>query len=116
MEKMTKKDYFNELKNYVKGTEREEEFINFLDRQIELISKKRTGETKVQKENKELVEKIYDFMVSNEGAVFTATDIVNAFDEIASTQKATALVKKLVDTDRVAKDKDGKKTVYKAIL
>jgi len=107
MEKMTKKDYFEKLKGIVAD---DAELVSFLDRQIELVSKKRTGETKTQKENKEIVERIYNFMVEVNAPV-TVADIMEKC-EIASSQKASALVKKLVDTNRVTRGKDGKKTVY----
>ena len=110
MEKMTKRDYFEALKGIVAGNDREAEFVEFLDKQIALVSKKRTGETKVQKENKEVVEKIYNYMVEAGNAV-TINDIMTNCD-IASSQKASALVKKLVDTNRVVRGKDGKKAVY----
>jgi predicted transcriptional regulator len=107
MEKMTKKDYFETLKGFVAGND---ELVAFLDRQIELVSKKRTGETKTQKENKEIVENIYNYMV-NAGAPVTVADIMENCG-IVSSQKASALVKKLVDTNRVTRGKDGKKTIY----
>lgn len=110
MERMTKKDYFEELKGFVAGSEREDEFVAFLDRQIELASKKRTGETKTQKENKEIVEKIYNYMVEVAEPV-TVNDIMAKF-ELTSNQKASALIKKLVDDKRVTRGKDGKKAIY----
>ena len=109
MEKMTNAKMFEELKNYVKGTEREAEFIAFLDKRIELASKKRTGLTKVQKENLETVEKIYDF-IANAGKAVTINEVVENCG-LASTQKASALVKKLIDTNRVVRGKDGKKAI-----
>ncbi len=110
MEKMTKKDYFNELKEIVKGNPREAEFVEFLDKQIELVSKKRVTPTKTQIENAELVEKIYDFIANSDAAV-TIDAIVAEFN-LTSGQKASALAKKLVDDGRVAKGKDGKKVTY----
>ncbi len=106
---MTKREYFEAIKN-VEGVRENAEFVEFLDRQIELASKKRTSLTPVQKENLELVEKVYDFIAGSENGV-TATDIMNAL-ELTSNQKASALVKKLVDAERVVKTKDGKKTIY----
>lgn len=106
---MTKREYFEAIKN-VEGVRENPEFVEFLDRQIELASKKRTALTATQKENLELVEKVYDFIAASENGV-TATEIMNGL-ELTSNQKASALVKKLVDTDRVAKNKDGKKTIY----
>jgi len=110
MEKMTKKDYFEALKGFVAGDAREAEFVEFLDRQIELVSKKRTGETKVQKENKEIVENIYNYMVEVARPV-TVNEVMEKFG-LASNQKASALIKKLVDDKRVERGKDGKKAIY----
>ena len=58
MEKMTKKDYFNVLAEIVKGAkvENEAEILEFLDRQIELLSKKSNVKTKTQKENERIRE------------------------------------------------------------
>ena len=106
---MTKREYFEAIKN-VEGVRENADFVEFLDKQIELASKKRTSLTPVQKENLELVEKVYDFIAGSENGV-TATDIMNAL-ELTSNQKASALVKKLVDAERVTKTKDGKKTIY----
>jgi len=113
MEKMTKKDYFEALKGFVRGDEREDEFVAFLDRQIELASKKSGTLTKVQKENLEIVENIYNYMVEVNKPV-TVNDIMQEFN-LTSNQKASALIKKLVDTNKVARGKDGKKAVYTII-
>lgn len=110
MEKMTKKDYFEALKGFVAGDERETEFVEFLDKQIALATKKRNTLTKAQKENAEVVEAIYEYMVEVNGPV-TVSDVMAKF-ELASNQKASALIKKLVDDGRVARGKDGKKAVY----
>ena len=110
MEKMTKKDYFEALKGFVAGDAREAEFVEFLDRQIELASKKRNTLTKAQKENAEIVENIYAYMVEVNGPV-TVADVMNKF-ELTSNQKASALIKKLVDAKRVERSKDGKKAIY----
>lgn len=110
MEKMTKKDYFEALKSFVAGDAREAEFVEFLDRQIELASKKRNVLTKAQKENAEIIENIYAYMVELNAPV-TANDIMNKF-ELSSNQKVSALMKKLVDAKRVERTKDGKQTIY----
>ena len=110
MEKMTKKDYFEALKGFVAGDAREAEFVEFLDKQIELVSKKRTTETKTQKENKEIVENIYNYMVKVARPI-TVNDVMEKFG-LTSNQKASALIKKLVDDKRVERGKDGKKAIY----
>lgn len=113
MEKMTKKDYFEALKGFVRGDEREAEFVEFLDKQIALATKKSGTLTKVQKENLEIVESIYNYMVEVNAPV-TVNDVMDKFG-LTSNQKASALIKKLVDTNRVARGKDGKKAVYTII-
>lgn len=110
MEKMTKAQVFEALKGFVKGDANEAMYVEFLDRQIELATKKRTTETKTQKENKELVEKIYDYMVEA-GKAVTVDEIKDEF-ELTSGQKASALLKKLVDAEKITRAKDGKKSVY----
>lgn len=116
MEKMTKKEKFGRLIEIVEGANVEDAtmLVEFLEREIELVSKKRTGETKTQKANKELVEKIYDRLADAEKAM-TATEIFEAtkdIDGITSAQKVTALVKKLKDAGRVVKTVEGKKSLF----
>ena len=113
MEKMTNAQMFEALKEYVRGTEREQEFIEFLDKRIELSLKKKNTLTKAQKENAEIVENIYEYMVEVNGPV-TIADVMQKF-ELSSNQKASALMKKLVDAKRVVRGKDGKKAVYTAV-
>lgn len=110
MERMTNAQMFEALKEYVKGTDREAEFVEFLDRRIELATKKRNTLTKAQKENAEIVEKIYDYIVEVNGPV-TVNDVMDKF-ELPSSQKASALIKKLVDAGKVERGKDGKKAIY----
>jgi len=113
MEKMTKKNYFEGLKEIVKGAnvENADKYIEFLDRQIELVSKKRNTPTKNQIANAELADKIYDYIANAEGVV-TIDAIVTEFG-LTSPQKASALVKKLVDNGSVVKTKEDKKVAYK---
>lgn len=114
MEKMTKKDYFNVLAKIVKGAkvENEAEILEFLDRQIELLSKKSNVKTKTQKENEVLVERVYEALVAVAKPV-TVTDLqaVEGMSEF-SNQKLSALLKKLVDTSRVVKTIDKKKSYF----
>ena len=106
---MTKREMFEAIKN-VEGVKVNPEMVEFLDKQIELVSKKRTSLTPAQKENAEIVEKIYEYMVEVNGPV-TAADVQAKF-ELTSNQKTSALIKKLVDAGKVNRDKDGKKTIY----
>ena len=114
MEKMTKKDYFKELEQVVSNAkvENEAELLDFINRQVELLSKKSSVKTKAQKENEVIVEKVYEALVSIAMAV-TVSEL-QADEEMAeySNQKLSALLKKLVDTNRVVKTIDKKKSYF----
>jgi predicted transcriptional regulator len=111
MEKMTKKQKFEILKGIVVGTEHEEMLTAFLDREIELVSKKRASGslTKTQKENLIVKDNIVAVLAEAEGAM-RATEIATAMD--LSVQKVSALVNALVKEGRVTRTEDSKKAVY----
>lgn len=118
--KMTKKDYFNVLKTVVKGTDfvREnegEELLAFIDHEIELLDKKhsKSGSTKTQKENVEIMDKIINAL-SIVGKPVTVTDLQKEVSEMAefSNQKLSALLKKLVDNGTVVKTIEKKKSYF----
>ena len=117
MEKMTKRDYFSKLIEIVEGAEvaNETELVEFLNRQIELVSKKRTAQTKTQKENEVLVEKVYEALVAI-GRPVAVDELRNTDENMAvfSNQKLSALLKKLVDAGRVIKTVDKKKSYFSA--
>ena len=115
MEKMTKKDYFNVLIHVVEGAnvENEAELVEFLNRQIELVSKKRTAQTKTQKENETIKEKIVVALKEINRPV--TVDELRANDANMgeySNQKLSALLKQLVDTNVVVKTIDKKKSYF----
>ena len=114
--RITKKENFEAIRAIL--VERgEDEVVAVIDHEIELVSKKRNTQTKAQKANVELVEKVYEILQASDvpmtaGGVFnTARD--NGIDEITSNQKASALLKMLVDANRVEKLIDGKKSTFK---
>ena len=115
MEKMTKKEMFERVIEIVKraGVEDEAVLVEKLEHEIELISKKRTGLTKNQKANLELVEKVFE-VIENAGkdvtlgAIFTELQDVEG---ITSVNKVSALVKKLKDAGRVTRVDNGKDNV-----
>lgn len=69
--------------------------------------------TKTQKENEILIERIYEALAECEEGV-TVTELIAGNDALTgmSCQKASALLKKLVDAERVTKEKAGKKILY----
>lgn len=119
MEKMTIKEMFERVIEIVKeaGVEDEAILVEKLEREIEKVSKKRTGLTKTQKENEVLVEKVFEIIAGVKS--ITLTEIVAQLkdekDIEVSTQKASALVKKLVDTKRVERQEIKGIMTYKVI-
>ena len=113
--KMTKKDYFAILREMVIGADNEKELVAFIDHEIELLSRKssKSGETKTQKENVAIMEKIVNAL-SIVGHPITITDLQKEVPEMGeySNQKLSALLKKLVEDGRVVKTVDKKKSYF----
>ena len=113
--KMTKKDYFAILREMVKGSDRETDLIAFIDHEVELLDKKhsKSGSTKTQKENVEIMEKIANALAVV-GKPVTVTDLQKEVSEMAefSNQKLSALLKKLVDNGEVVKTIEKKKSYF----
>ena len=106
MEKrITKRDNYNEILAIVTELGRED-LINFVNHEIDLLNKRAnsTSLTKTQKENLELVEVIYNAVVDLAKPV-TIAEIQESNEGLAelSNQKVSALLKKLVDSERVVK-------------
>ena len=114
IKKLTKKDYFNELKGLVADRQ---DLVDFIDHEIELLSKKssRTTPTTTQVENEKIKEKIVATLVELDKYA-TITDIQNANTELAdlSNQKISALLKQLYDNKIIEKVIDKKKAYFKA--
>ena len=107
---MTRKEVIEKVLKMEK-VKADAEVVEVLEKILEQVSKKRTSKTPNQKANDELVERIYDFMVERNEAVAVA-DVMTFLGEGTTNQKATALLRKLVDANRIERAKDGKKTVY----
>ena len=117
--KVTKKEMFGRLIEIVEGANVQdvETIVEFLNHEIELVSKKRNGQTKVQKANEGLIEVIYNAIAEAEKPV-TVTGIYEMVksDEITSPQKVSALVKKLVDAERVVTTEEKKKAYFSVAI
>lgn len=113
--RVTKREYFSRLIEIVEGVavDNSAEIVDFLNHEIELLSKKSNVKTKTQKENEVLVERVFDALVAVERPV-TVSELQAADAEIGdmSNQKVSALLKKLVDADRVVKTVDKKKSYF----
>ena len=118
--KMTKKETINLLIDVLMGNKEVEDmqiFIDFLTHERELLEKKssNSGQTKTQKENEIIKEKIVETLKElNKYA--TITDIQTANEELSaySNQKISALLKQLVDNKEIEKVIDKKKAYFKA--
>lgn len=107
----TKRDLFGEVLGYVEGNQK---LVDFINREIELLSKKSGAETKTQKENKVVADFIYGELTSVEDKL-QAKEIL-ALDAVANytlengngltIQKVSAILKKLVADGRVVRTED----------
>lgn len=117
--KMTKKNWFEELKNVVSASEYEnkEEALKFLDREIELLNKKssKNSMTKTQKENVEVVKKIKAALGTFEKAV-TITELQKT-EELSeySNQKLSALLKQMVTAGEVVRTEEKKRAYFSLV-
>lgn len=112
--RVTKKENFEVIRGLLVEMGRED-LAEVMAHEIELVSKKRAGQTKAQKANEGLVEIVYDILANAE-APMTATEILNVAKEngvegIASNQKVSALLKML--GNRVVKEVKGKKSTFR---
>jgi hypothetical protein len=115
--KMTKRDYFNQiLTNYnLKADE-----IAFINHELELLDRKNANgsekkPTATQVENDRLKEIIVTFLVDNEKA-YTITDMIKACEDLSNltNQKVSRLANDLVEENRIVKFSEKRKTYFKA--
>ena len=109
--KKTKREFFGEIKEIVKGNA---ELVAFIDHELELLDKKTSAKsTKVNTEQVELMDKIIDAL--NEiGRSVTISELQKENAEMAeySNQKLSAMLKKLVDNKQVTKMIEKKKSYF----
>lgn len=115
--KMTKKEWFAVLASVVEASamENKTEALAFINHEVELLEKKsaKSGQTKTQKENVEVMEKIKSAL-GEVGKAVTITELQAASAEMAeySNQKLSALLKKLVESGEVVKTTEKKKSYF----
>ena len=117
--KMTKRDYFNGLleviENHKDNIENYEEFKAFIEREIELLNKKRSNSkpTKTQIENEKLKEKILE-VLTDVNEVMTISELMTADGlENYSNQKLSVLCHQLVNEHKVLNTKVKKVSYFK---
>lgn len=109
--KLTKRDYFNELKGIVADNA---ELVAFIDHELELLDKKasKSSQTKTQKENEGIKDLILEGLRElNRPSTITDLQGVETLKEF-SNQKLSALVKQLVESGSVVKSTDKKKSYF----
>ena len=120
MTKLTKKDYFKMVASVIENSnvENKAELQGFISHELELLEKKSanrgTTETAKTKENNAIIEVIYNALIKLDRPV-TITELQIEVAELTdyTNQKISALMKKLVDSNRVVKMVDKKKSYFK---
>lgn len=117
--KMTKRDYFNGLlgviENHKDSIENYEEFKAFIEREIELLNKKRSNSkpTKTQIENEKIKKKILE-VLTDVNEVMTISELMTADGlENYSNQKLSVLCHQLVNEHKVVNTKVKKVSYFK---
>lgn len=116
---MTKRDYFNGLlgviENHKDSIKNYEDFKAFIEREIELLNKKRSNSkpTKTQIENEKIKEKILE-VLTDVNEVMTISELMTADGlENYSNQKLSVLCHQLVDAHKVVNTKVKKVSYFK---
>lgn len=114
--KITKREMFAMMMEKYNFTEEERAFI---EHEIELLDKKKSGERKptaTQIANEGLKEIIMEVLNSTE-EMLTVTDIIKSHADLAelSNQKVSSLVTQLKDAGKVEKVVEKRKSYFKAI-
>lgn len=120
MKKMTKKEYFAQLKEIVKDNA---ELVAFIDHEVELLIRKNGGnsQTKTQKENELVSEMLVNELIKIAKPI-TISDLMATSDVVKnyvledgkslSNQKISALLNKMVKSERLVKVIDKKKSYF----
>ena len=113
--KLTKKEKFAMIKEYIADNEM---LMEFIDNEINLLNKKASSsaKTQTQKENENIKEKIVVALREINRPV-TITELQNENVEMSnySNQKISALLRQLVEEKLVERIPDKKKTYFKLI-
>lgn len=112
-ERKTKREYLTKLINLVTTSNRKE-YLPYLEHELELLDNKRKSSkpTKTQEENNRLMEIILSCLTSE---LSTISEIQARDEELdaLSNQKMSALLKKLVDAEKIDKVVEKKKAYFK---
>ena len=119
-DKMTKKEMFTLIATLNADNKA---IVDFCNHEIELLdNKKSNGNKKANEKMEQSVDLVYKALVLV-GRAVTVSELIAETDlsalenesGVVSTQKVSALLKKLVESGRVEKDTDKKKTYFKIV-
>lgn len=113
--KMTRVEMFNAIKAIPQVAENQE-MVDFIDKQIAQLAKRKSAESKTQKENKALMEVVVDAMTVLDKPA-TATQIMksDAYLSELSLPKVSALLKKLIEDGRVERTIEKKIALFSLV-
>ena len=122
--KVTKREYFTQLRAIV---EDKPELVEFIDHELELLDRKNSsnsGQTKTQKTNGEIAKMLVEELTKLAKPI-TITDLMKESETVKnytytekdevrtlSNQKISAIFKQLVDTKEIVKVTDKKKSYF----
>jgi predicted transcriptional regulator len=117
--KMTKRDYFQILRSsYPTSAANYDEVINFIDHELELLTRKNSSEKKptaTQQANEVLKTAILDSM--EDGKQYTISDMIKEFEPCAglSTSKVSAIVRQMKDDGLVIRTEEKRKAYFSKV-
>lgn len=115
MTKVTKKEMFEMLKG-VAGVAENADMVAFIDHEIELLNKKSANKkaTKTQEENVGIKAEIMAVLTAD-GATVSDIQTKSATLSALSNQRVSALLRQLVESGKVAKTVDKKKSYFSLV-
>lgn len=120
VKKLTKRDYFNQLKA-VEGVKANPELVKFIDHELELLAKKNaSGEGKMtaaQLANEGIKAEILECMEKEPNRMFTVSEMQKEFPCCAelSNQRVSALIRQLKEDGKVERIEDKRKAFFRII-
>lgn len=116
--KMTKKEMFTMVAKVVENSNEKNkaEMLDFIAHEVELLEKKnsKSAPTKTQKENEVLMAQLLEALAEFDKPITVSDFMKESSHEVAtlSNQKLSALLKKLVDSKKVIKTVEKKKSFF----
>lgn len=116
--KMTKREYFNTLLS-LDEVKANSELVDFINHELELLSKKNASEKKLtptQKENLAIQDAILNYMEVN--VLYTITDLLKNVPECAgmSNQRVSAIVRIMREEKKVERIEEKRKAYFRKAM